>query len=93
MHDKVAVYTERLLVQRFSEKVCVLQFGQHVNYLKLLPFITFPNEVVANIDVLRARAGGWVVGQMRRTYAVLLNHSAHHIVMRKHKAPEIPQEN
>ena len=45
IHDKVGVYTKHLLVQRFSEKVCMLQFRRHVNYLQFLPCNTLPNEV------------------------------------------------
>ena len=76
IHDEVAVHTKHLLVQRFNEKVCVLQLRRHIDYLNFLLCNMLPNEAVMNIDVLRVGGGGWVVGQMERSYVVLLNHSA-----------------
>ena len=62
-----------LSVQRFGEKVSMLQVRPHMNDPKLPVRYTFPNEMVPDVDMLRIRCGSGIIRQVQRPYVILVN--------------------
>ena len=93
IHHEIAVHAKCLSVQRFGEKVSMLQVRQHMNDPKLPVRYTFPNEMVPDVDMLRIRCGSEVFRQVQRPYVILVNRGAPYVAIRKDEISDVTQEN
>ena len=92
IHHEIAVDAKCLSVQRFGEKVSMLQVRPHMNDPKLPVRDTFPNEMVPDVDMLRIRCGSGIIRQVQRPYVILVNRGAPYVTIRKDKIPYVTQE-
>ena len=93
IHHEIAVDAKYLSVQRFREKVSMLQVRPQINDPKLPVRYTFPNEMVPDVDMLRIRCDSGIIRQVQRPYVILVNRGAPYVTIRKDKIPDVTQEN
>ena len=93
IHHDIAVDAKCLSVQRFGEKVSMLQVRPHMNGPKLPVRYAFSNEMVPDVDMLGIRCGSRIIGQVQRPYVILVNRGAPYVTIRKDKIPDVTQEN
>ena len=65
IHHEISVDAKCLSVQRFGEKVSMLQVRPHMNDPKLPVCYTFPNEMVPDVDMLGIRCGSGIIRQVQ----------------------------